>query len=123
MAAAVQNLFKQKEVLAALQKEMVKNLHEYEKTLAERKVNAGMLQIYGDFFAWKRRQINLQQTAVRNAAAKREECLANLLNAQKKVESLEQLRQKRFEEYRYEAFAEEQKQIDEIGLQMHMRRA
>ncbi|MDQ0203780.1 flagellar export protein FliJ [Pectinatus haikarae] len=122
MAAAVQNLQKQKKILISLKLEMDLNLKEYEKLLAEEKVNVSMMQMYGNFFSWKRGQINLQETSVRNAVSQRKQCLQVLLAAQKKVKSLEQLREKRFDEYRYEVFAQEQKQIDEIGLQMHTRR-
>ncbi|WP_196604741.1 flagellar export protein FliJ [Pectinatus haikarae] len=122
MAAAVQNLQKQEKFLISLKLEMDSNLKEYEEFLAEKKVNVSMMQMYGNFFSWKRGQINLQKTSVRNAVSKKEQCLQVLLAAQKKVKSLEQLREKRFDEYRYEVFAQEQKQIDEIGLQMHMRR-
>jgi flagellar FliJ protein len=38
------------------------------------------------------------------------------------MKSIEQLKEKRLQEYREEAMQEEQKMLDEIGLQLTMRR-
>lgn len=120
MAVAVKNLLKQKEILVTMQNEIDKNLDDYEKLLEHGNTNAGVLQVFGNFFTWKRQQINLQHMAIRQAEQKKGKALMLLQETEKKVESLQQLREHRFEEYKYTAFAEEQKQIDEIGLQMHM---
>lgn len=122
MAAAVQNVLKQNKILLGFKKELQDNTKEYNELLQKSSVNVSMMQLYGNFFTWKRQQINLQQLAVRKAEEEKHKCLLALQEAQKKVESLEKLRQSRFEEYQYEFFAQEQKQIDEIGLQMHMRK-
>ncbi|WP_196594651.1 flagellar export protein FliJ [Pectinatus sottacetonis] len=122
MAMAVKNFQKQNEIHLSLQKELANSLMEYEQILLKNKVNVNLLQIYGDFFSWKRYQIDLQKTAIKKAEKQQKECLVNLLKHEKQVKSLEQIRQKRFDEYKYEMLAEEQKQIDEIGLQIHMRK-
>ncbi|WP_196599515.1 flagellar export protein FliJ [Pectinatus frisingensis] len=122
LAAAVQNLIRQKSVQQLLQQELADNLQEYNTLLKGKTVNVGIMQIYNNFFTWKRSQIDLQITAVHQADKKKQDCFRALLRQQKRVKSLEQLRQKRFDEYKYEMLAEEQKQIDEIGLQVHMRR-
>lgn len=49
MAAAIQNLAKQKRVLLSLEDELQSGLDEYDALLGGKSVNVGMMQIYNDF--------------------------------------------------------------------------
>ncbi len=115
-------LQEQEQQLMLLNKELDEGLLEYEETLKKGTVNVNVLKIYSDFFSWQRYQIDKQKEDIVKTRVKEKQCLATLLKYEKKVKSVEEIRQKRFEEYKLEALAEEQKEIDEIGLQMHIRK-
>lgn len=104
--------------------EMQAGQREYEALTAEgAKVTIGTLMIYNDFINWKRQQIERQQQLILEARAFRQKCLDELLKLMNKLKSIEQLKEKRFRQYQAEALAEEQKMLDEIGLQLTMRNA
>lgn len=65
--------------------------------------------------------IELQQGKIRQAENHRQECLQALQDAENKLTIVEKLRDKRLEQYRNELLHEEQKLIDEIGMQMYIR--
>lgn len=122
-SAAVQALRRQQDFLQKLQEELVKGKQDYEKMLLSRRVSAGQMQMYGDYFSFKQKQIDLQQVAVRNAEKKKAEELQKMLEISKKVKALEQLKAERFLEYKQTLLAEEQKEIDEIGLQVYIHKS
>ncbi len=122
-SAAVQALRRQQDFLQKLQEELVKGKQDYEKMLLSRRVSAGQMQMYGDYFSFKQKQIDLQQVAVRNAEKKKAEKLQKMLEISKKVKALEQLKAERFLEYKQTLLAEEQKEIDEIGLQVYIHKS
>lgn len=121
--AVKKKLYEQEQQLILLNKELDDGLLEYEETLQQGTVNVNVLKIYGDFFSWQRYQIDKQKEDIGKTKAEEKQCLETLLKYEKKVKSVEEIRQKRFDEYKLEALAEEQKEIDEIGLQMHIRKA
>ena len=55
------------------------------------------------------------------AKAERQKKLKELLDLMSYLKSIEQLREKRLQEYKDQALHEEQKMLDEIGLQLYMR--
>ncbi len=119
---ATQFWHKQVNLLKYMKQELDKGLAEYEDFLQKKSVLAGMMTMYTNFFIEKRRQITLQTLAVRKAAENKALMVKKLLEISKKVQALEQLRDIQYEEYRQALLAEEQKQIDEIGLQTYMRK-
>lgn len=119
---ATQFWHKQVNLLKYMKQELDKGLAEYEDLLQKKSILAGMMTMYTNFFIEKRRQINLQTLAVRKAAENKALMVKKLLEISKKVQALEQLRDIQYEEYRQALLAEEQKQIDEIGLQTYMRK-
>ena len=52
---------------------------------------------------------------------KRQERLDEFQEALNKLKTIEQLKEKRLEEFKAEQLIEEQKELDEIGLQIHAR--
>ena len=76
---------------------------------------------FHSFFAWKREQIEMQQQIVLTAKAERQKRLKELMEVMSYLKSIEQLKEKRYQEYKAQALAEEQKALDEIGLQLYMR--
>ncbi len=55
------------------------------------------------------------------ANAVRQKALKVLMEQMSALKSIEKLKEKRFAEYKAEALQEEQKMLDEIGLQLTMR--
>lgn len=66
-------------------------------------------------------QITHQQEAVAVADEQRIECRRQLVEAQKKQKLVEKLKANRLSQYNTEILAQEQKELDEIGLQLYAR--
>lgn len=123
LAQATQYLIDQKKGLKNFEKEMQAGLQEYETTAVSTKINITMLTTYSSFFAWKRSQIEQQEQEIIRAEQDRMQRLEELKTVMNKLKSIEQLREKRFDEFKQQTLAEEQKQLDEIGLQIYTRAA
>ena len=84
-------------------------------------ITIGRIMVYNQFFNWKREQIEKQQQVVLKATQEKQQKLKILMKIMTYLKSIEQLKEKRFNEYQAELLAEEQKTLDEIGLQLHLR--
>ena len=108
--------------LRELMDAMQRGQREYEAIVEEGKhVTVGRLRDFNAFFAWKREQIAMQHQIILSAQADRQKKLKELMHLMSYLKSIEQLKEKRFEEYKAEALHEEQKSLDEIGLQLTIR--
>jgi len=87
-----------------------------------KKISIGRIVIYNQFIDWKRKQIEDQQQVILKATQEKQQKLRILMKIMTYLKSIEQLKEKRFNEYKAEMLAEEQKTLDEIGLQLAMRR-
>ena len=115
-------LTEQQEYMEKLRQEMQQGHKDYERLTEGARITVGTLMTYNSFFAWKREQLQLQDEAILQSKARKSKRLQELLAVRNKLESIEQLREKRFNEFRQEQLFEEQKQLDEIGLQIYTRR-
>ena len=115
-------LTEQQEYMEKLRLEMQQGQKDYERLTEGAKITVGTLMTYNSFFAWKREQLQLQDEAILQSKAQKSKHLRQLLEVRNKLESIEQLKEKRFNEFRQEQLFEEQKQLDEIGLQIYTRR-
>ena len=79
--------------------------------------------MFNSFFNWKRTQIENQQQVILKARAEKQQRLNELMKIMSYLKSIEQLKEKRWQEYQAEALFEEQKMLDEIGLQLSVRRS
>lgn len=110
---------KQQQLLEELQ-EVQK---EYESMTSEgHSINVNQIVMYNDYFNWKRMQIANQQQVVLMAQGEKQKRLKELMEVMSYLKSIEQLKEKRFREYQEEALYEEQKMLDEIGLQLYSRK-
>ncbi len=91
-------------------------------TGAGKTVNVNMIVTYNNFFNWKREQIEQQQQLILKTMQERQQKLKKLMEVITYLKSIEQLKEKRLREYNEAVLAEEQKFLDEIGLQLHARR-
>lgn len=110
--------------LQVLLKELAEVQAEFaEKTSEGKKVRIGIIMNYNSFFNWKREQIEKQQQVIMKAAQDRQQKLKALMQVMTYLKSIEQLKEKRLREYNAEVLFEEQKTLDEIGLQLHIRQS
>lgn len=110
-----------KEKLGDLLKEMQQGRQDYDRLTDGYTISLGRLLTFNSFFEWKREQIESQQDKILRSRAERQKRLQVLLKLMNKLKSIEQLKAKRLQQYRDEALLEEQKLLDEIGLQLYMR--
>ena len=121
-AAVNRRLADQQENLRLLMEEMQKGQHDYEALAREgTRVNVDRLMNFNRFFAWKREQIEMQNELILQTKAEKQKKLKELMEIMSYLKSIEQLKEKRLQEYKDELLFEEQKMLDEIGLQLTMR--
>jgi flagellar FliJ protein len=122
-AEASRRLEEAREGLSTLLDEMQKGQRDYDALSQEGvRVTVGRLMTFNSFFAWKREQIEMQQGIVLQMKSEKQKKLKALMEVMSYLKSIEQLRERRYQEYQAEALQEEQKMLDEIGLQLTMRR-
>ena len=109
--------------LQILLREMAEGQKEFADMTGEGKtVTVGVIMTYNEFFNWKRRQIEEQQDIILRATQDKQQKLKILMQLMTYLKSIEQLKEKRRREYNAELLFEEQKMLDEIGLQLSMRK-
>ncbi len=109
--------------LQVLLRELAEGQEEFAEMTGEgKKVTIGVIMTYNSFFNWKREQIEKQQQVILKAAQDKQEKLKILMKLMTYLKSIEQLKEKRLNEYNAELLFEEQKMLDEIGLQLSMRK-
>ena len=123
-AEATRKLEEERARLVDLLQEMQRVQAEYtEQTKEGKRISVGRLMTYTSYVNWKREQIEAQQQAIMQAQAERQKRLKELLELMSKLKSIEQLKEKRLQQYKDEILFEENKMLDEIGLQLYMRKA
>ena len=121
-AEATRKLEEERARLAIFLQEMQKVQAEYaEQTSEGKRISVGKVMTFTDFVNWKREQIERQQHIILEAQNERQKRLKELLALMSKLKSIEQLKEKRLEQYKEELLLEESKMLDEIGLQLYMR--
>ena len=109
--------------LETLLAEMQKGQQDYDALSQEgTRVTIGRLMSFNSFFAWKREQIEMQQNILLQARGEKQQRLKELMDVMSYLKSIEQLKEKRLQEYKENVLKEDQKMLDEIGLQLTMRR-
>ncbi len=109
--------------LQVLMRELAEGQAEFAEMTGEGKtVTVGIIMMYNSFFNWKRDQIEQQQQVILKAMQDKQQKLKILMQLMTYLKSIEQLKEKRRNEYNAELLFEEQKMLDEIGLQLSMRK-
>lgn len=122
-AEASRRLEEAREGLSTLLDEMQRGQRDYDALSQEGvRVTVGRLMTFNSFFAWKREQIEMQHGIVLQMKGEKQKKLKALMEVMSYLKSIEQLKERRYQEYLSEALQEEQKMLDEIGLQLTMRR-
>ena len=107
--------------------ELLRELKEIQEEFATltsegKTITIGRIMVYNQFFNWKRTQIEQQQQVILKATQDKQQKLKALMKIMTYLKSIEQLKEKRLNEYNAEVLFEEQKTLDEIGLQLAMRK-
>ena len=112
----------QQRTLQIFLQEMKKGQSEYAEITGEgKKVTIGVIMTYNSFFNWKKLQIDGQQRLILETTQEKQKKLKALMELVTYLKSIEQLKEKRLREYKEELLFEEQKMLDEIGLQLYVR--
>lgn len=123
-AEVSRRLEEQRARLTQLLEEMQRGQREYEELSGEGKtLTVGRIMTYNSFFNWKRMQIEEQQKLIFKTREEKQRALKELMDVMSYLKSIEQLKEKRLQEYKDLMLFEEQKMLDEIGLQLYMRHA
>ena len=108
--------------LQILLRELAEGQSEFaDKTSAGKTITVDVIMMYNSFFNWKRTQIEQQQDLILKATQDKQQKLKILMKLMTYLKSIEQLKEKRLNEYNAEVLFEEQKLLDEIGLQLSRR--
>ena len=108
--------------LQVLMRELSEGQAEFaDKTAEGKTITVDVIMMYNRFFNWKRHQIEQQQDLILRATQDKQQKLKILMQLMTYLKSIEQLKEKRLREYNAEVLFEEQKMLDEIGLQLSMR--
>ena len=122
-AEVSRRLEEQQKQLQIFLREMKQGQIEFAEITGEgKKVTIGIIMTYNSFFNWKKMQIEQQQQVIMKTTQERQEKLKKLMELMTYLKSIEQLKEKRLKEYNDELLFEEQKMLDEIGLQLYVRK-
>ena len=122
LAMATREVEEARAQLSVYLQEMAQGHKDYaELTGAGKTISLGRLMTFNSFFNWKREQIESQQRVIMEKQAVRQKKMQELVAVMNKLKSIEQLKEKRLQQYMAEALQEEQKQLDEIGGQLYFR--
>lgn len=122
LATATKEVEEARAILQVYLQEMAQGYRDYDELTGEGKtISLGRLMTFNSFFNWKREQIEAQQHTIMEKQAVRQQKMHELIAVMNKLKSIEQLREKRLQQYMSEALQEEQKQLDEIGGQLFFR--
>ena len=112
-----------KKQLQIFLREMKQGQNEFAQITGEGKtVTINLIMTYNNFFNWKRSQIESWQQKIIKTTQERQEKLKALMDLMTYLKSIEQLKEKRLREYNEQLLFEEQKMLDEIGLQLYVRK-
>lgn len=121
-AKAAKFLLDQKNKLVDYENELLHGMQEYYK-MSNQKITVDTLTSYSGYFDRMRFQIENQKQCIVEAELAKKEKLKILQLAMSKLKTVEQLRDKSFEKFQREQLLDEQKELDEIGLQIYTRMA
>lgn len=121
LATATKKLEEAREHLQELLEQMAQGHKDYDALTSKGTITLGTLMTYNSFFNWKREQIEQQQQHIMKCQADRQHRMQELVKIMNKLKSIEQLKEKRYQQYMAEVLFEEQKLLDEIGGQLYFR--
>lgn len=119
-AESSQRLLKEQRVLKKIEEEEQENIRAYYK-IAQNSVKINDLVFYSSYFEHVKKRKSQQALAIVEAETYNQQCLQVLRKAMSKLKTIEQLREKRLDQFKQSMLDEEQKELDEIGLKIYTR--
>jgi len=117
---ATNQLRSEKELLTELEDKLAENIALL-NTRQQQSLPIEIFKSFQDYFDKISKDIVKQNQCVLQADAHREECLLVLTEAERNHKIVEKFREKKLQNYQIEALNEEQKLLDEIGIQIYTR--
>jgi flagellar FliJ protein len=117
---AASRLAAEKEKLQQLERKLADNIDAF-RTCQNGPVNVENLKVFQYYFDKIKKDIIVQQDGINKAFEDQQQCMRVLEAAVKQCKVVESYREKRLLQYNAEVLCEEQKQLDEIGLQIYAR--
>lgn len=119
-AAAANRLISAESLLEQIKQQLSDSMASFQIS-RDKLISIELLKTYHSYFDKIRKDIVEQKEQVRQKKFERQEKLTLLHAAMNKLKIIENLRTKRFEEFRAELLREEQQQLDELGMQLYVR--
>lgn len=119
-AAAANRLISAESLLEQIKQQLSDSMASFQIS-RDKLISIELLKTYHSYFDKIRKDIVEQKEQVRQKKLERQEKLTLLHAAMNKLKIIENLRTKRFEEFRTELLREEQQQLDELGMQLYVR--
>ncbi|MBP2628615.1 MAG: flagellar export protein FliJ [Firmicutes bacterium] len=110
----------ERELLAELEGKLAENIELF-NTRQQQPLKIEIFNSFRYYFDKIGEDINKQKQRVIQVDKSRQECLGILAEAEKNYKVVEKFREKKLQHYQIEAMNEEQKLLDEIGLQIYTR--
>jgi flagellar FliJ protein len=110
----------EKEELAKLEENVLQNMNLL-RNFQQNLLSIETFKSFHHYFDKMKKEIQQQNESVKRADESRQECLKNLEEAVKGHKVVEKFREKKIQDYQAELLKEEQKILDEIGLQLYVR--
>ncbi len=120
LAEATARYVAERDALTALQSSLTGHMDNFRNQLSE-PITVAILKVLRDYADKLKGDISAQALKVEAADHSRRECIAALEEAAKARKLVEKLREKKLAQYQAEALLEEQKLLDELGLQAFSR--
>jgi len=117
---AINQLRIEKEVLIELEGKLAESVA-LRNTRQQQSLTIEIVKSFRYYFDKISGDIVKQNQCILKADEYRKECLLSLAEAEKKYKIVEKFREKKLQHYQIEAMNEEQKLLDEIGLQIYTR--
>lgn len=108
------------EKLTKLQGKLLENINLL-RTFQQRVLSVETLKSFRYYFDKMKEEIHKQEESVRCSDEHRQKCLSVLEDSMKNCKVVEKFKEKKFQNYQVELIKEEQKMLDEIGLQLYVR--
>lgn len=110
----------EKELLAQLESDLADRAALFHSR-QQQTLSIEIFKSFRHYFDKMGEEVVTQTQRVAQADRHRQECLQRLTEAEKNYKIVEKFREKKFQHYQIEAMSEEQKLLDEIGLQIYTR--
>ena len=113
-------LRREKELLVEFEEKLAENV-QLLRVSQQQSLSVEKLKFFQYYFDKINKDIVKQKECIVQATTYCQECLQNLAEAEKNHKIVEKFREKKLQHYQNEAIIEEQKLLDEIGLQIYTR--